>query len=613
MSHVARSAVARSMSIGLASFFLSLVPSAPAGAAVVDASSAAAFRDSIGVATHFDFVGHAYANESVATLKSTLRGVGIRHIRDHACFDTDAVCTVVRSRLTQMADTFGPEGPKVGVMVIAAPLVGAPTKQVDRDAEILRALRGVRDSGLGSMTEGLEMVNEPDYRGGVWAAQTIADAKTFRRLLALPEFESLRSIPVVAPALGKQTKTPDLVKAGWTKDLADVSNMHPYPMPYDTPEATGIASACNTGRTVTDCATDLAESSRALATESGYSTAGTVLISDWVSKQAQATYTLRLLLHNFKMGIPRTYLYELIDLSGRQVDRNHGYGLMGARDTNDGVRIGGPKPVYTALQRLNDEIGDLGAAALPGSIDVTVTDPTTGEEVPQSKVETVVLRRSDGKYVLAAWQPAKAWQHANYSYRDLFTTVKPLRVTLDDSHGGWQATRYTPVTSGDPQESWKDASTFDFGVDGNVTLLELTPPAALLGPVAPVDEQPGTTVPENAIPGTTLTDPVRDPDAVAPADQSGVTAPRTDGPRPGAESRTTGPVVQPQGRDQAAAARERANRLERARTRARRAYAACLRRQVVKAQRRTPAASERPRPSRPTREMRARCGRWLAR
>ncbi len=612
MSHVVRTTVATSISIALASLTLSALGTAPAGAATVQAPSAAAFRDSQGVATHFDFDGYAYAEEPIEALQSALRGVGIRHIRDHSCLDLEPVCLTVRNRIGQMADTFAPTGPKVGVMVIAAPLVGKPTIRAERDAEIARSLRGIRDSPLAAMAEGIEMVNEPDYKGGNWAAQTLADAQTFKRLLATDEFASLRSIPLIAPALGKMTTTPDLLAAGWTKDLAGVSNMHPYPMPYDTPEVTGIANICDaaTGRTVAQCAVDLAQSDRAIATESGYSSAGTALVADWVSQKAQASYTTRMLLHNFKSGVPRTYLYELINLSSQQTDRNHGYGLLAARSSGGVQRLGGPKLVYLALQNLNERIGDLGAKALPGSIDLTITDPATGAEVPETTAEKVVLRRSDGKFILAVWQPAKVWRHVNYTPQNLTVPVKTIKVSLDGSQGGWNVKRFnivpSPAEADDFQQEYTNTSSVEFGINGDVTLLELTPPAPLTGPVADPGEQPGTTVPENTIPGTTIVEPAK-------PKPTPVTAPSTDAPRPAEASQTAAQAGQTPGRAQAASARERANRLARARSRARRAYSACLDRQVSKAQRRKRASSARPRPSRPTKEMRARCGRWLAR
>jgi hypothetical protein len=619
MSQTARSAGARAViTVALATVALGIAGTSGALAETVQAPSAAAYRDSVGVQTHFDFYGYAYDEEPIATIQSAIRTLGVDHVRDTACLNVDAICAGVRNKLGQLSDAYGATGPKVGVMVLAAPIVDKTNNRAVRDAAIERSLIAIRDSPLASVAEGIEMVNEPDYAGAVWAKETVDDAKTFDRLLAQPQFESIRHIPLIAPALGMQSRTPELVAAGWKTDMADVSNVHAYPATYSTPEATGIATPCDKTQTVLACAGSLAPSPKTLATESGYSTAGTVLVSDWVSQRAQATYTLRLLLNNFNAGVPRTYLYELIDLSGTPIDRNHGYGLMSARvGPNSTVRLGGPKLAYTALSRMQSEIGDLGAAARPGSLDLTITDATTGETLGSDQIQKTVLRRADGTFALALWQPEPAWRHANYKYADLYVPPRPIKVTLDGSQGTWSATRYAPTVSGDPQEHWDATSKIDVAVNDDVTILDLTPPAALRGPVVPPgDEQPGTTVPETSIPGTTLVEaptPAAGTTTDSAAAQAGVTAPSSDAPRPAAASRTAGQADPTRVRAQADVAREKANRIARARSRAHRAYAACLARQVARAPRRMRQGTALPRPSRPTKEMRARCGRLLGR
>jgi hypothetical protein len=573
----------------------------------------------VGVQTHFDFHGYAYDEEPIETIQSAIRTLGVDHVRDTACLNVEAICTGVRQKLGQLSNAYGAGGPKVGVMVLGAPNVDKTNDRAVRDAAIERSLTAIRDSPLAKVAEGIEMVNEPDYAGAVWAKETVDDAKTFNRLLEQPRFASISHIPLIAPALGLQSRTPALVAAGWKTDMADVSNVHAYPATYSTPEATGIATPCDNTQTVLACAGSLAPSTATLATESGYSTAGTVLVSDWVSQRAQATYTLRLLLNNFNSGVPRTYLYELIDLSGTPIDRNHGYGLMSARvGPNSTVRLGGPKLAYTALSRMQSEIGDLGASALPGSIDLTVKDSTTGEVLGDDQIEKTVLRRADGTFALALWQPERAWQHANYRYSDLYVPPRPISVSLDGSQGMWAATRYAPTVSGDPQEHWDATAKVDIAVNDDVTILDLTPPAALRGTVvAPDQEQPGTTVPETSIPGTTLVDaPTPAPGqatGTAAAQTAATTAPSTAEPRPAVASQTAATAAQIQARAQGDVAREKANRIARARSRAHRAYAACLARQVARAPRHMRPGTALPRPSRPTREMRVRCGRWLGR
>jgi hypothetical protein len=591
--------------------------SAPAAAADLSAPAASTFRDSIGVQLHTDFQGFAYQADTTANLVSAVRGIGVRHVRDRVCMDKPDVCAKVYEKLTAVGSAYG-SGPHVDLVVGVMPNVDAPTDRAERDAVIAAGLRQVRDAPYAADIAGLEMVNEPDLlKAGDWATQTVEDAKTLHRLLQEPEFASLRDLPLLAPALGRQNMTPQLLKAGWTRDLADIPNMHPYPATYTIPE-TALDLKCDGDLTVLDCAKSMAtHPTESYATESGYSTAGTLFVSDWVTQRAQATYTLRLLLSNFAEGVERTYLYELVDLSPTPTFRNHGYGLMTSRlnPDNKTFRIGSPKLAYLALQRMNSIVGDLGAGARPGKIDVTVTDPATGEAIPESQIERVALRRADGTYVLALWQRAQSFSFLDYKPRDLTVPARAVQVSLDGSAGDWQARSFVPAISSTPTSSGA-GSQFTFSVNDDVTLVDLTPPDALRGPIDPT---PTPTPEPSPTPQATPTptpeaspSPTPEPEA-APAPVPTPTAPRTDEPRPATGSQTGGQATPPPVRDRAAAAREKANRRARARIRASRAYAACLDRLVAQAQRRKRAGNARPRPMRPTQEMREQCDRSLAR
>jgi hypothetical protein len=606
--------------------------SVPASGATLSAPAASTFRDSIGVQLHTDFQGFAYQADTTDRLVSAVKGIGVRHVRDRVCMDKPDVCAKVYEKLDAVGDAYGP-GTAVDLVVGVMPNVDAPTDRAARDALIASGLRQVRDASYAPHIAALEMVNEPDLlKTGDWAAQTVQDARSLHRLLATTEFASLAKLPVLAPALGRQTMTPELLKAGWTPDLADLPNLHPYPATYTIPE-TALDLPCEGAGTVLGCAQSMATQQRsAIATESGYSTAGNILVSDWVTQRAQATYSLRLLLNNFAAGVDRTYLYELVDLSPTPTFRNHGYGLMTARLNADNTtfRIGSPKLAYLALQRMNTIVGDLGAAAHPGTLDVAITDPATGASIPDDAIERVAMRRADGSYVLALWQRAQSFSFLDYKPRDLTVPARQVEVQLDGSRGGWSAQRYVPALSGGTLGTLT-GSTLSVPINDDVTLLTLTPPAGF----EPTPPTPTTTPTPTATPAATptptgvpaatpapvvtplatnpaATSPTSTPPAT-PAPSDAATAPHTDAPRPAAASQTTTPAAPLLGRDQAAADREKASRRARARMRANRAYAACLDRRVARAQRRTREDTEHPRLSRPTPEMRAQCDRSLAR
>jgi hypothetical protein len=583
--------------------------STPASGAQLSAPAASTFRDSIGVQLHTDFQGYAYQADTTDRLVSAVRGIGVRHVRDRVCMDKPDVCAKVYEKLDAVGATYGADS-AVDLVIGVMPNVDAPSDRAERDAVITAGLRQVRDAPYATHIAALEMVNEPDLlKEGDWATQTVEDAKTLQRLLAQPEFASLADLPVLAPALGRQNKTPELLKAGWTPDLADLPNLHPYPATYTVPE-TALDLACDGPLTVLDCAKSMAtDQTQSMATESGYSTAGTIFVSDWVTQRAQATYSLRLLLSNFAEGVTRTYLYELVDLSPTPTFRNHGYGLMTSRLNSDNktFRIGSPKLAYLALQRMNSIVGDLGASTRAGTIDVRITDPATGAEIPSDQIERVAMRRADGSYVLALWQRAQSFSFLDYKPRDLTVPARQVEVRLDGSKGDWAAKSYVPALSSDATATLSGA-TLSLPVNDDVTLLSLTPPEGLYPP-----EPEPTPTPQPTVVPTPEPTPTPTPESTPTPLAAPVTAPHSDGPRPGAGSQTAAPAVRPPARAPSAAAREKANRRERARIRASRAYAACLDRLVAQAQRRKRAGSARPRPSRPTQEMREQCDRSLAR
>jgi hypothetical protein len=585
--------------------------SAPALAGQVSAPAASSFRDSIGVQLHTDFQGFAAQADLTERVTGAVTNLGVRHVRDRVCMDKPDVCALAYDKLSALGGAYGAGGPRIDLLVGVVPNADAPTLRADRDAAIRKGLEQVRDAPYAANVAALEMVNEPDLlKRGDWAAQTVADAKTVQALLALPEFATLRDLPLLAPPLARQSSTAKLLAAGWTTDLAKVPNLHPYPATYTIPE-TALDLACDGPLSILSCSKQLAaDGSAPIASESGYSTAGTLLVSDWVTQRAQATYELRLLFNNFAAGVERTYLYELVDLLATPTDRNHGYGLMTAKLGSDKktFRIGSPKLAYLAIQRMNQIIGDLGATARPGSLDLTVTDPTTGAEIPESEIERVALRRADGTYVLALWQRAVSFSFLNYTQRDLTVPPRQVKVSLDGSAGDWSATSYVPTISASATGRYAGAS-LALPVNDDVTLLELTPPDALRGPV---DPQPTATPAPTPTPTPTAT-PAPTPTPAPTVAPTPTTAPSTGGLHPGEGSQTGAPGAQPPVRDQAAAARERANRLARARMRASRAYAACLYRQVVQALRRKRAGTVRLRHLRPTKEMREQCDRSLAR
>jgi hypothetical protein len=468
-----------------------VVPASGAGAQLT-ARPAAEFRDSIGVQTHFPFTGYPYDAAPTSQLAGMLRTVGIRHLRDDTCFNTESACVRVRSRIAELRDAFGAQGPKVDLLAQYTRELAAVQDRAARDADIERALTAATSAPLAPMIAGLESVNEPDLKdSGDWTTSTLADNATFTRLLSQSRFAGLRGLPHLSPAIGHASNTPALLTSGWTKDRADIGNFHPYPAAWGGPEH-AFDTACGT-TTALGCAQQLGRSAAPIATESGYSTSGTVLSTNWVSERAQGIYLPRLVLENFRRGVSRTYLYELVDLKPTRGSAVDGYGLWRARAVGSQFVPGDPKPAALALARLNATIGDLGASATSGSLDVSIR--TAGREASDETIRRVLLRRADGSYVLALWQPKAVWDNAAFKQAD--RTVADQTVEIAIGGAQWTVTATRPSLGESPTARFDATQTVSVPVGADVTLLELRPnggvgdtPAPTPGPAAETEPAP---------------------------------------------------------------------------------------------------------------------------
>ncbi len=128
------------------------------------ARPAAEFRDSIGVQTHFPFTGYAYDAAPTSQLAEMLRTVGIRHLRDDTCFNTEPACQRVRSRIAALRDAFGPERPEGRPARALQPRARRRARTRRPRCDIERALTAATSTPLADMVAGLEPVNEPDLK-----------------------------------------------------------------------------------------------------------------------------------------------------------------------------------------------------------------------------------------------------------------------------------------------------------------------------------------------------------------------------------------------------------------------------------------------------------------
>jgi hypothetical protein len=352
-------------------------------------TAAERFLDSLGIDVHWDYRDSTYGHRDA--LADDVAALGIRHVRGYD--------PAISRRLARLGITTTlPAGPEVG--------------EPGRIASLVRAAN--RD---GLTIDAVEGPNEPDqfwvahhysYRGqgfpaGVLAYQRdLADA--FRRA------PDLDGITLIGPSLGRTYNPPHLPNP-WPHGVLAGSvhwgNFHPYPfggnpfapvIRYD-----GIASYYQHGNFPSVNLDRFPYALRVyappfapkemVATETGYPT--------WpggVTEAVQAAYLPRLFAEYFRLGIRRTYLYELADLAPdpQGGDEQRHFGVVRSDLSH--------KPAFAALRSLTALIGR-GAQAHPSG---PLPHVSLQAELPPfyddaGYVHSLLLRQSASRALLLAW------------------------------------------------------------------------------------------------------------------------------------------------------------------------------------------------------------------
>lgn len=399
-----------------------LCAGAGARAAVVRASSAGAFVDSIGVNTHLFYTDTAYRN--YPRVRDRLRELGVKHIRDGLPPGRQDLY----HRLNDLA-AYG----------IRSTLIYNPSSgSVSQFVSDLSRVRSSADS--------VEGANELDATGGNWAARDRAYQQDLFK--STKAFDA--SLRVVSPSLVSPQAYRELGDVG---SWADAGNMHSYP-------AGEGPSGCKLGRTLADCFSDArldAPGDPVWATETGYhdalSSPGTYPPS---SERAAGIYMSRLPFEYARQGVARWYVYELLDElpdpAGAAQEAN--FGLL----RNDFS----PKPAFTALKNSIALLNDKPGAA--GSLRYSLTGDLTG-------VEQTLLVKRDGSFWVALWRRASVWNAQ--ARQDLDPSSR--QVTLNLEQPVRSADGYQPLYHSSSEAHFDSPKHIVINLPADLVLVKLTP------------------------------------------------------------------------------------------------------------------------------------------
>jgi hypothetical protein len=405
---------------------------APAGPA--RARTAAAFVDSIGVNTHLTFGGTSYRRFGM--VRRRLHQLGVRHIRD-------GVCGGCAAKLAQLGALYRHDGIRVDA------IVGDPT-------ESRRALRATLAAvaELGNAVDAVEGANEWDlfaaHKRG-WARQ---DRRYQARLWRMTRhMRGLRHTPVIGPSLVFSWLHP----SSWAR-LGNVSrhltygNSHGY-AGGGTPESM-IRPELERARLVSG-------RKPVYMTEAGWHNAvGQTSDSHPAAPpDVAAVYVPRLFLANFRAGIRRTYVYELLDHRRgpeERTDKEDAFGLVRAS--------GRPKPAFRSLRNLIhllDEPRKRHPRHRPRIRTVRVSAPVT--------VRHLTLRKRDGRIDVALWRPRSIWDQRAQRRRKVSRAT--TTVTFDKSPRHVRA--YRPVHGSRGRRVHRSGRTVSVRIGAAPVVLEL--------------------------------------------------------------------------------------------------------------------------------------------
>jgi hypothetical protein len=220
---------------------------------------------------------------------------------------------------------------------------------------------------------------------------------------------------ILGPAfIGYQQKTSALaLQAKNIGDKMDYGNVHSYPggKPPETtlkpddgrdgfvvPESelpTKVTD--NIGQKLQHYSTRISGTKRVVVTEEGYHDYALQPkgLTYYTDPRAIGIYTPRVFLENFRIGVLRTYIYEMFDEQTHPLEYEKHFGLF----TSSG-KTRTPKAAATAVHNMNQLLSDTGANATTfttGRLKYALSNQT-------SDIKVVLLQKSSGKFYMVVWK-----------------------------------------------------------------------------------------------------------------------------------------------------------------------------------------------------------------
>lgn len=429
--------------------------------AALTPTRAYSFVDSLGVNTHIFFTGSAfsaYANPAVA--ESALTYLGFPYVRDGAANlpSTNAAKLAVVANATGIKYDFALGSG--GTVDINATLAGVHTLLAAAPGSVAsiegsNEINNVFEAPAWAVTYGGATVDicAHSYAPVVAEQKDLYTAVHQDALLHNVQVYNFSVVNLTGVIVNGCTgnEAADLANIGDVSASADYENLHSYPYQGAAPGATYAAAIS---------AADPVHGKPVVFTETGYSTGQSASATPYlaVDETVQAKYELDAILDLYRLGVTRTFLYELLDDApdSPATSTEYHYGMF----HSDGT----PKPTATGFHNLLTILKDGGATAAtftPSSVALTLTQTITASAIRDANTYHVLLQKADGTNEFIVWGEPALWNTATKSEYPLFTVNT---VTLDLGKTYSTVNVYDPMISTTPIQQASNTSTVIFNV-----------------------------------------------------------------------------------------------------------------------------------------------------
>lgn len=318
-----------------------------------------------GVNTHLNYLGTVYDRSYVSIIKPRLLELGIRHVRDNPASDSNVT---IKDRYIELA--------RAGIKLLMVTWDSA-----NNDIDYVLSLNS---SGV----QVVEAVEPPNERDNAWGSGMPAQMYSYmKNMYARYKGNGVtKNITILGPSFANTRDAATRLYSAYRDagNYMDCGNVHDYC--GREPEG---SYGGGWGISLSDALTrqKLGSSKAVWASENGYKMSRSSTGHPAVTQRAAAKYLPRQFLSHLQRGVPRMYMYQLVN------NNEENFGLL-----NDN---GTPRLQFYAVKNFIALLKDPGVAFTPGTLKYELSGDLTG-------IQHVLLQKRSGRFYLAVWQGSQS-------------------------------------------------------------------------------------------------------------------------------------------------------------------------------------------------------------